>query len=130
VSPRLEVGDDRETPVALAQAEVVADGVTERAGADHRCRGFVRDLRPHLFVSADRTPPGRKYMFASSDRTLLAADYESLTSADTVPLVGAKEPRPQTAVTSRKHLSPSGPLNAVETGKQPRSVLTNAAMPP
>jgi hypothetical protein len=48
-------------------------------------------------------------MFVSSDRTLLAADSESLTSADFLPLVAAEGSRPQTAVTSRKHLSPSCP---------------------
>jgi hypothetical protein len=56
-------------------------------------------------------------MFACSDRTLLVADCESLTLADILPLVGAEEPQPQTAVTFAEHLSPSGPLNAVETGK-------------
>jgi hypothetical protein len=66
-------------------------------------------------------------MFVSSDRTLLATDSESLTSADSQLLVAAKGPRPQTAVTSRKHLSPSWPLNAVESGEQSRSVLTNVA---
>jgi hypothetical protein len=66
-------------------------------------------------------------MFVSSDRTLVATDCESLTSADTLPLVGAEGPRPETAVTFRKHLSPSSALNAVENGKQSRSVLTNVA---
>jgi hypothetical protein len=69
-------------------------------------------------------------MFVSSDRTLLATDSESLTSADSQLLVAAKGPRPQTAVTSRKHLSPSWPLNAVESGEQSRSVLTNVATSP
>lgn len=66
-------------------------------------------------------------MFVSSDRTLLATENESLTSADFLALVAADGPPPQTAVTSRKHLSPSCPLNAVGSGKQSRSVLTNVA---
>jgi hypothetical protein len=66
-------------------------------------------------------------MFVSSDRTPLAADSESLTSADFLPLVAAEGPLSQTAVTSGKHLSPSCPLNEVGSGKQSRSVLTNVA---
>ena len=81
-------------------------------------------------MNADRTPFQRKGMFTSSDRIVLVADCEPLTLADVLPLVDAKEPQPQTAVTSRKHLSPSGALNAVETGKQLRSVLTNVANHP
>jgi hypothetical protein len=48
-------------------------------------------------------------MFAGSARTLLAADSESLTSADFLALVAAEGPPLETAVTSRKHLSPSCP---------------------
>jgi hypothetical protein len=48
-------------------------------------------------------------MFACSDRTLLAAGCESLTSADILPLVGANGPRTLTAVTSREYRSRSDP---------------------
>jgi hypothetical protein len=64
--------------------------------------GFVRDLRPHLFVGGDRPPLRRKCMFASSDHTVLPADCKSLTSADIPPLAGATEPQPQTAVSSHE----------------------------
>jgi len=46
-------------------------------------------------AAGDAPRPVRKCVFASSDRTLLVADRESLTLADILPLVGAKNISPK-----------------------------------
>jgi hypothetical protein len=80
-----------------------------------------------LFVSDDRTLGPAGCMFVSSDRTLLPADCESLTSADPCLSLASKEFGPKLRSLLVSTSTWSGSLNAVETGEQPRSVLTNVA---
>jgi hypothetical protein len=65
--------------------------------------GFVREVRPQLFVASDRTLAWPRFMFVSSDRTWPPGAAKSLTWANDQPLVGADGPQPATAITSREH---------------------------
>jgi hypothetical protein len=65
--------------------------------------GFVRQIRPQLFATSDRTSIEPRFMFVSSDRTQPPCASKTLTSVNDPPLVDANEPLPTTAVTSREH---------------------------
>ena len=43
--------------------------------------GFVREIRPQLFVTGDRSPISARLMFVSSDRTWPLRERKPLTSA-------------------------------------------------
>jgi hypothetical protein len=85
------------------------------------CIGFVREPGPRLFVTYDRSPSPAKSMFTSSDRTWPLPRGKPLTSAFTLPLVGANGPQPATAVTSRERRTGPRPLGAVRSSEHSRS---------
>ena len=65
-----------------------------------------------------------------ADRTLLAADCESLTSAGPYLFSAPKDLGLKLRSLFVSTSACPGPLNAVETGKQSRSVLTNVVTRP
>src|SRR5262249_47293994 len=87
--------------------------------------GFVRQIRPQLFATSDRTLVGPRFMFVSSDRTWLPCASKTLTSANDQPLVGADEPQSRL----RSLLADTGVgslhLGSVQSGEYLRLLLTN-----
>ncbi len=86
----------------------------------HLQAGFVREIRPQLFVTGDRSPISARLMFVSSDRTWPLRERKPLTSAFEHLLVGANG----LSQRSRSLLANgpgSDPLSAVQTGEHSRS---------
>ena len=85
--------------------------------------GFVRQFRPRLLVTSDRSPIASRSMFVGSDRTWLPTRRKSLTSAfarlSSVPM-GSE---PSAAVTSREHRSPAA---ALECGPKKRTFAVSS----
>ena len=82
---------------------------------------FVREIRPQLFVTGDRSPIAARLMFVSSNRTWPLRERKPLTSAFDHLLVGANGLSPR----SRSLLANgpgSDPLSAVQTGEHSRSL--------
>ena len=94
---RYEPGTHRDAWVCCARAVIAAD--TER----QRLRGFVREFRPQLLVTSDRSLASTELMLITSHRTWPPRRPESLTSAFDLPLFAADDPGPASAVTSPEH---------------------------
>src|SRR5215471_16143763 len=65
--------------------------------------GFVREFRPQLLATGDRSLVSARLVFVSSDRSWPQHVPESLTRAIDLPLVVANGLKPVTAVTSYEH---------------------------
>jgi hypothetical protein len=71
----------------------------------HLQAGLVREIRPQMFVTGDRSPISARLMFVSSNRTWTLHERKPLTSAFDHLLVGANGLSPR----SRSLLANTGP---------------------
>jgi hypothetical protein len=67
--------------------------------------GFVRQFRPQLFVTSDRSPNASRSMIVSSDRRVAAILTQVIDLGVRPLLAGAMDPELSAAVTSREHPS-------------------------
>jgi hypothetical protein len=103
--------------IAASKTEAVSHAETERPASPLRPRsapvmamrnsdpgpGFVREFRPQLLATGDRSLFSARLVFVSSDRSWPQHVPESLTRAIDLPLVVANGLKPVTAVTSYEH---------------------------
>jgi hypothetical protein len=91
----------------------------------HIQAGFVREIRPQMFMTRDRSLISARLMFVSPDRTWPLRERKPLTSAFDHLLVGANGLGQRSRSLLANTGPGSGPLSAIQTGEHSRSFLTN-----